>query len=331
MADAQEIDAPLPKKRQTRAKKVEAKVTTVDVLTEELELTPEDQILKTKFDPKKKYMFELAEVNAPRELPIMIVQNNKASPEPFRKFKPYCNLVYTSQVTWKGERRNLRYYDGCTSIFQDEQPKDKELMLDLIKRTKRRAFLEGKFGCFGDERMLLLYLMICSWNVDSEFRTRTASEVFRASNPDRMANEGSAKMDAIEKALVLAREATEIKMKVHASYLLIPEIDFESGNEWTPKELRTLYREAAASNPKVFIESYGNKNLETKWYIQKALQAGTISNKYNPNKAAWKGSNTIICDISGIKSQEGILDALFEFSKTEAGEEFAIQLKALYS
>lgn len=302
-----------------------------DVLVEEDEFKAEREILKMKFDSKKKYMFELAEVNAPRELPIMIVQNNKASPEPFRKFKPYCNLVYTSQVVWKGERRNLRYYDGCTSIFNDEQPKDKDLVADLIKRTKRRAFLEGKFGVFGDERMLLLYLMICSWNVESEFRTRTASEVFRPSNPDRMANEGSAKMDAIEKALGLAREATEVKMKMHAAYIGIPEIDYESGNEWSPKELRTLYRERAAADPKTFIESYGNKNLETKWYIQKALQAGIISNKYNTNKASWKGSNTIICDISGIKSQEAIADALFEFSKTEAGEEFAIQLKALYN
>ena len=313
------------------AKKTLAPSEESDVLIEEQEWKAEEAALKTRFDPKKKYMFELAEQNLPRELPIMIVQNNKASPEPFRKFKPYCNIVYTSQVVWKGERRNLRYYDGCTSIFQDEQPKDKELMTDLVKRTKRRAFLEGKFGCFGDERMLLLYLTICSWNAESEFRTRTATEVFRPSNADKKANEESQRMDAIEKALALAREASEQKMRMHAPYLEIPEIDYESGNEWTPKELRTLYRQKAAERPALFIESYGNKNLEIKWLIMKALQTGTISTKYNPNKAAWKGSNTIICDISGIKSQEGIADALFEFSRSEAGEEFLIQLKALYS
>lgn len=300
-------------------------------LTQEPEFQAEESILNIKFEPKKKYMFELAEENQKRELPVMIVQNNKSTPEGHRKFKPYCNIVYTSQIVWKGERRNVRYYDGCTSIFQDEQPKDKDLMTDLIKRTKRRSFLEGKFGAYGDERMLLMYLTICSWNVESEFRTRTASEVFRPSNADRMATQESSRMDAIEKALGMAREATEIKMKMHASYLGILEIDYESGNEWTAKELRTLYRQKAASEPTIFIDSYGNKALETKWFIQKALQSGTINNKYNPNKAAWKGSNTIICDISGIKSQEGILDALFEFSKSEAGEEFAIQLKALYS
>src|ERR1700744_5730613 len=280
----------------------------VDVLEPEQDPYPaETAVLKMKFDAKKKYMFELAAENDPRELPIMVIQNNKASVDPHRRVKPYLNIVYTSQIVWKGERRNLRYYDGCTSIFQDEQPKDKDLIADLIKRTKRRAFLEGKFGCYGDERLLLLYMTICSWNSESEFRTRASSEVFRPSNADKKANAEADKMDAIEKALGMAREATEEKMRMHAYYLGIPEIDYESGNEWSPKELRTLYRKEAARDPKTFVDSYGNKALETKWYIQKALQSGTINNKYNPNKASWKGSNTIICDISGIKSQEGLL------------------------
>lgn len=293
--------------------------------------TPEETILKTKFDPKKKYMFELASENDPRELPVMVVQNSKATPEGHRKFRPYTNVVYTSQVVWSGERRMLRYYDGCTTIFQDEQPKDKDMMTDLMKRTKRRAFLEGKLGVYGDERMLLLYLMICSWNAESEFRTRASSEVFRPSNADKKATQESDRMDAIEEALKLAREATEGKMRMHAAYLEIPEIDHESGNEWSPRELRTLYRKEAARDPKVFIESYGNKSLETKWLIQKALREGLINNKANPNKLVWKGSGSIIMDISGIKSHEGIADAAFEFSRTEEGEEFLIQLKALNS
>lgn len=326
MADA--LSAPLKKERKPRAKREEPVLATVTQETSQ-ERTPEEIILSTKFDPKKKYMFELAAENDERELPVMIVQGNKATREPHKKFKPYQNLVYTSQVVWNGERRNLRYYDGCTSIFQDEQPKDKDLMLDLIKRTKRRAFLEGKLGVFGDERMLLLYLMICSWNVESEFRTRTANEVFRPSNADKRATQESDRMDAIEKALELARNANDSKMKMHAAYLGIPEIDYESGNPWSPKELRTLYRKEAAANPVGFIESYGNKSLEIKWLIEKALQSGLINNRVNANKAAWKGSGTIICDISGLKSHAAIADALFEFSRTEEGEEFTIQLKAV--
>lgn len=302
-----------------------------DVLTEEHETSREEEILKTKFDKNKKYMFELAAENDQRELPIMVIQNNKASVEPHKRFKPYVNIVYESQVVWHGERRNLRYYDGCTSIFQDEQPKDEKLIAGLVKRTKKRAFLEGKFGCFGDERMLLLYMIICSWNTESEFRTKTATECFRPSNADKKADEQSSRMDAIEKALAFAREATSLKMRMHASYMGIPEIDYESGNEWTEKELRSMYRQEAGKNPFKFIESYGNKSLEIKWLIEKALQSGTISSKQTLNKATWKGSGTVICDISGIKSHDAISNSLFEFSQSEAGEDFVIQLKALYS
>lgn len=313
------------------AKKTLAPSEVSDVLTEENPDTPEKIVLRTKFDAKKKYMFELAVENDQRELPIMVVQNNKATLDPHRKFKPYQNIVFTSQIVWEGERRIIRYYDGCTTLFQDEQPKDKDVVSDLIKRTKKRAFLDGKFGCKGDERMLLLYMTICSWNAESEFRTETGTEVFRPSNADKKANAESERMDAIEEALKLAREATESKMRMHAPYLEIPEIDHESGNAWSPKELRTLYRKKAAENPKNFIISYGNKSLETKWLISKALREGLINNKANPNKLVWKGSGSLIMDISGIKSIEGIADAAFEFSRTEDGEEFLIQLKALNS
>lgn len=312
-----------------QAKKTLAPSEVSDVLVEESPDTPEKIVMATKFDKHKRYMFELAVENEPRELPIMVIQNNKSTVDPHRKFKPYVNIVYTSEIVWEGERRIIRYYDGCTTLFQEDQPKDKDVMAGFMKRTKKRAFLEGRFGCHGDERMLLLYLTICSWNAESPFRTRTASEVFRPSNADKLADEKTARMDNIEKALVLAREANAKKMKMHAAYLGIPEIDYESGNEWTQKELRSLYREKAASHPVQFIESYGNKNMETKWFIQKALESGLINNKVNPNKAAWKGSNSIICDISGLKSTEAIANALFEFSKLEEGEEFLIQLKAL--
>jgi hypothetical protein len=79
----------------------------------------------------------------------------------------------------------------------------------------------------------------------------------------------------------------------------------------------------------MFIESYGNKQLEIKYFIDQALLKGIINNKVNPNKAAWGKNNTVIMDISGLKTNDAISQALFEFSNTEAGEEFVVQLKAL--
>lgn len=287
----------------------------------------EELYLNKEFDPEKKYMFQLAEENLERDMPVVDVREKRALPH--RPFNPFRNIVFTSQIVWGEQRRNIRYYDGCTSIFVDEQPKDKDTIDQYIKQTKKRNFIHGKFGCNGDERMLLLYLSICSWNVDSPFRTKTASSVFKETNPDKLATAESQRMDAIEEALKLAREASTSKMRIHANYLGISETDWDSGNELTEKELRTAYRKKAAEDPTKFIESHGNKSIEVKYFIAKALEKGIITNAFNANRATWKNSNTEICDISGLKSHEAIAQRLFEFAESEQGEEFKIQLIAI--
>jgi hypothetical protein len=282
------------------------------------------------FDITKKYMFELAISNQERELPIIEVEGQKARSIPTPKFKPYQNIVLTSQIIWKGQRRILRYYDGCSSIFADEQPKDKKELDEYIKTTTPRAFLEGKFGAFGDERMLLLYLNICSWNADSPFRTRSANAIFISSSSLKVVSEESRKLQQTEDALKLAKEAPRNKMLIHAAFLNIPSVDYDSGNELTDDEIRVQYRKRALSDAAYFIESFGNKAIEIKYYINQALLKGLITNKHNANKSTWQNGN-VICDISGLKSNEAIGEKIFEFSQLSEGEEFVIQLKALFS
>lgn len=312
MADASIQEAPLKKKGQEKDKYQKE----IDFLAQE-------------FDPAKKYMFELAEQNPERELPVIDMVTKR--PAPHKKFKPFQNIVFTSQIVWKGSRRIVRYYDGCTSIFADEQPKDKETLDQLIKQTKGRNFLEGRFGCYGDERMILLYLFACSWNGESEFRTKTANTIFIPSDNAKKATAESLKLDEQERALELARSASEDKMRIHGAYLGVLTEDYDSGNALTEKEIRTAYRREALMNATNFIDSYGNKAIEMKYYINKAWEKGVISNKDNPNKAVWKASGKEICDISGLRSSEGICDRILEYSQLEEGAEFAIQLKALYS
>jgi hypothetical protein len=308
----------------------DAKQTLAPSKKEEKKWLVEEEYLNMEFDPGKKYMFELATQNPERELPVLEVDGQRSRPIPTDKFPPYRNIVLTSQIIWKGQRRIVRYYDGCSSIFADEQPKDKEEVDQYIKTTRRREFIKGKFGCYGDEKMLLLYLNICSWNANSPFRTRAADAIFISSDTLKIASEESKKLDLTEKALQLAKEATVTKMMIHASYLGIATEDWDSGNELTPEEIRAKYRKRALQDSENFIESYGNKAIEIKYYINQALIKGLISNKFNPNKATWANSNNVICDISGLRSNEAIGEKLFEFSQLEDGQEFVIQLKAIY-
>lgn len=301
----------------------------------QLEVQPEKfqlekEYLAMEFDPKKKYVFQLAVENLEREMPVIGIVGQRQMAEPHKKFKPFQNIVLTSQIVWENKRRVLRYYDGCTSIFVDEQPKDRETIEQAIKQTKPRNFLEGKFGCYGDESMLLLYLNICSWNANSPFRTRSADAIFVPVDTVARANAEIKKLDNMEKALDLAKKATEQKMMIHANYLGVEMFDFDTDSVKGAAEIRALYRQKAIENPESFIESYGNKDIELKYYIDKALQDGIIKTNAISNKATWGSNNSVICDVSGLKSHEALSQKLFEHSQLPDGEEFKIQLQALY-
>lgn len=289
----------------------------------------EREALSQEWDTEKKYVFQLAARNMEREKPVFDMRTNR--PTPHNEFKPFQNLLMSSQIVWDKGRVGIRYYDGCQSLFISEQPKEKEVIDQLIKQTRPRNFLDGKLIIDGYEQMLLLYVSICSTNTESEFRIRDANGIFFPVDKEKKAKAEEAKMNKIEEALELAKNAKEEKMMIHANYLGISTTDYDSGNELTPKEIRAAYRKKALSDADMFISSYGNKSIEIKYYIDKALMDGTINNKLNPNKAAWGNSNNPICDISGLKSNEAIAAKLYEFSMLEEGEEFIIQLKAIYN
>jgi len=289
----------------------------------------EDEFLEQEFDPNKKYMFELAERNLPRELPVIDVDSKRALAH--KPFIPYRNMVMTSQIIWKGARRGIRYYDGCSTIFIDEQPKEKEVIQSFIAQTQPRIFIDGKFGCYGDERMLLLFIYASSFNGKSPFRTRTANTVYVPVDYAAKALAEEDRLNMIEQALELAKQATDTKMLIHADFLGIPLEDADSGNALTPKEIRTAYRLEASRDADRFVKSYGNKALETKYYIKKAMLQGLIDTTTDRNNALWKTSGRRITDISGLQTFDAILDRLLEFSLLEEGEEFKVQVTALFN
>jgi hypothetical protein len=290
--------------------------------------------LTQEFDATKKYMFELADELLPPTYPTIETTKSgrvNLALKPNR-FTPRRNIILTSQIIWNNQRRNIRYYEGCTTIFVDKQPQDKATVDQLIAGTNKNKFLfiDGEWGCQGYERWLLLYMNIASWNVGSPFRTQSANGIFKTLDADRIANATTLKIDQMEEALGMAKKASEVKMKIHSDWLGISDID-RAGNKLNEKQLRALYREEAAKDPETFIKSYGNTAIETEYFIKKAWESGTITNKMNPNMATWGSKNTKVCDISGLTSPDAICQRIFEYSQSEDGAEFLTQLKSLYS
>jgi len=293
-------------------------------------------------DLTQRHVYVLCAENPDREAEIVEIQNGRGNRIREKKYPPYRNLLLRSAIMWDGKeetkpegwgnyapgKRVIRFYDGCTSLFPEDQPKEKETIDQLINQTRQRVFANGEIEVFGYETMLKLYMDICSYNEESPYRVPTIEAIFKPVNPEKYAAKESARLDAVEKALEMAKTAPESKMIMHCNYLGVAEIDNQTGNKLSMSALRAAYRKAAMDRPEEFVNSYDDKSIFSKYWIEKAIEAGEI--RFQNNIAVWKSGN-MICDISGLKSYQGKVEKLVEFSSLGDGEEFLQQLKALYS
>lgn len=264
-------------------------------------------------------------------------------------FPPRRNLLYRSAIRWDGSdlakdektgkkisghpvgKRTIRYYDGCTSIFADEQTTDRETLQNYMDTTKERLFANGYLEVYDYDDMLIKYLDMCSYNGESPYRIPTIPAIFLPLDSEKQAEVEAGGLDELEDALEYAKKADFKKMKIHTQFLGISERDLKTGNLLSEKALRTEYRKKAKENPARFIETFNDKSIQVSSWITDALKIGEISTTLIPNKAVWAKKGAIICDMSGIKSEEGILNKLIEFANIPEGQEFMEQLKALYN
>lgn len=285
------------------------------------------------FDLNTRYVYVLVEENQKRG---MVYQGLTNMPAPEAKYKPYRNLLRECSILWDGSdgkpagRRKLRYYDGCSTIFADEQPIERETIEKYMANTRQLFFLNGELVCYGYDTMLKKYLDMASFNDNSPFRIPTISPIYRMVDIEKIGEKENEALDALETALRYAKENSYQKMVIHANYLGIPEIDGQTQNRLSEKSLRALYRKEASRDPERFIDSYTNRSIETRYWVEKSLENGTISTSIIPNMACWGSQGTVICDLSGIKTPQGVVEKIVEFSQLAEGEDFVLQLQSLY-
>ena len=280
-------------------------------------------------------------------LPVKNVKKNNVYDENGRprqepEYKPRMNLLTRSSILWNGGtdpwsgqprakgRYPIRYYDGCTTLFIDDQPKDRETLEQFTKQTRELFFLNGYLYCFGYDVMLKQYLDWASWNGESPYRVPTIEIQYIPVDSEKVAKMESDNLDKMEEALMLARKSDVKKMKSHGKFLGISPEDYVTNIPISDEAYRTEYRKKAKENAKYFVDTYNDKSVQVTTWVEQALETGEISTTIIPNKAVWAKKGSEICDMSGIKSKEGQLNKLVEFSKTDDGEEFYAQLEGIY-
>lgn len=290
-------------------------------------------------DINTKYAYVLAQENEKRGR--VYDENGVARDEV--KHKPYLNVILRSSIVWDGRedpfsgkprakgRQGIRYYDGCTTLFMDDQPKEKETIDSLLGATREVVFNHGYLFIYGYDALLKVYLDWCSYNEDSAFRIPNSPAKFKMVNSEKESQQDEALLELEDKARDLAKNAPVKKMRIHAAYLGLPFIDAITGHDLSESAIRTEYRKEAKRMPKRFVESYNDKTIEVSTWIADALSTGKISTKKRPNSALLMPGEVFLCDISGLKDNDLIIQKLVELTQTEEGSDLLAQLKSLYS
>ncbi len=296
----------------------------------------EDSLAGILPDINTKYAYVLYKKNDVRGM----VYDENGKPRSEQEFKPSLNVILNSPIIWDGSidpfsgkarakgMHQIRYYDGCTTLFVDDQPKEKATIDQLIISTREVNIAYGYVFIFGYDVMLKLYMDWCSYNEDSPYRVPTKPVKFKNVDSEKARELEAEILNKEDEARELANSAPLKKMKVHAKFLGVPMEDAITGYELSEKALRTEYRKMAKVNPKRFVDSYNNRTIEVTNWITEAIISGEIIT--TNNMASWK-SGTNIIDLKGLKSQDLVIQFLVELTITEEGADFLAQLKSLYS
>ncbi len=287
------------------------------------------------FDTDLKYSYEMLK-RVEDSNNIFNEAGRKVTPP---KFKPKLNVLFESSVIWDGSKdpfsgkqrpqgkHYIRFYDGCTTLFKDDQPQQKEVIDTLLLSTDKRYFDYGYIHVDGNDRLLKLYMDWASFNINSPFRNEKIDPIWKSVLGEADVLSEAQKLDLKDKAIEYAKTCKESKMLTHARFLDIPDTDIVTGAKYSPEAVRILYRKFASEKPEVFMKSFNDESVELKQKIKDSIYSGRISLGIIPNQAVWTQSGLPICDISGISENINLVVAkIAEFALSGEGSEFMAKL-----
>lgn len=287
---------------------------------------------------QEKYVYYLVNKN-PQLNNTVEIRSNKTVPT--EDYPPTVTIPNQSSVAWPGgkdwdgENRPrglyiIRYYVGCSSLFADKQPKDKDILEQFLKNPGNEiTFGKGRVEISAYDTMKKLFMDMASFNQDSPYRAAHVKVFYKAYNEF---NEKEAEGDLLDQqfeAMGLAKKATEKQIRFHAKYLGIPTFNQDTGMDRPLKLIKVDYLKAASADSKKFISTFSDTSLKIKHWISEAIANGNINTTLQPNKAIWQNSKSEICDIPGSSKTDVIITHLFEFAQKKEGEEFLNQLRSL--
>jgi len=226
----------------------------------------------------------------------------------------------------KGKQRAIRLLRGVNTIFVDEQEK---ITKEYIERNK----LSLEFHKLGRQCVLsphqkthIQFATMCNSNIDNPHRFGVKPIYFTIWNPLAEEQKAQAETDLMLEAVLLAGRMPMEKMERHCVYLGIALAD-EFGEQLQEGRLRKKYVAYANKQPKTFLDSAENPEIDIAWAVKFLIKNGTIDIHKQEGQAYYKDGGYI----TSIPSGETAEKYLVKYAMTDAqpNREFAKRVKTL--
>lgn len=221
-----------------------------------------------------------------------------------------------------GTEREVRYLEGVNTIWVDEQT---NLSENKTKQRPEIRFVYGRLRVPAQKTALRHFLEVTNMNKGNKYRMPESRAIFKMIDEEAIEMANYKKFEAEMNATELAKTAPYDIMLPHAKFLGVNVKDKE-GNFISELALRPLYYNVANRMPDMFIKTYNNPSVLSKFIIDRAVEKNIISLGHVKGQAVWADSKTFIAQIPDNKKPA---EFLAEFCLTEKGRDFYVEIKSM--
>ena len=268
--------------------------------------------VKKKKEPKE-YIFQLIEKF------YNTVSNYPRPPYPETYFIRNTDVIFDEESKTE---RNIRYLEGVSTIFEDEQ----EHLSDFKKKQRPEIkFINGVLVVASNRTSLIKFLLSSNMNEGNKNPIQGTRKIYKLldfeAQEEQAINQAETRMEAMK----LAMEAPVENMIPHAQYLGV-RFKNQYGDDRGDKAIRVDYLDFADKNPDLFIKTYNNPLVKVEYSIRKAMSVNMIDVETSKGQAIWGDTKKFIAQIP---DRVDAVKYLSEFCLTEKGKDFYSQLKSI--
>jgi hypothetical protein len=226
------------------------------------------------------------------------------SNDPMRPFRP-LHILSTKDYIYDeatGKERGIRYLQGASSIFIDEQNIDPAFAI-----AGQIEFHRGRIRVQKTQSTLLAYLRATNQNEAKTARNTSKPPVFRELVPELDAEKEFDLMNGRRKAVETAWHDVDNNMEAVYHYARVLGINTSTLSE---KHIINKYIEKAEKDPQTFLKYHKSPRNTHKYFAITAFDKGVVNSRDVAGTVTWSDTKGVI---TAIPAGKDAVDYLTDF------------------